>query len=100
MEKHREGWIYSGQAADRLWAKSAIGRPLGESGLLLTGAEVIFCHEHRHLDLPSGWIGKAVDEHLGLFDEAAVLEALRVPGNKIVINHLSLIHISEPTRPY
>ena len=87
MEKHREGWIYSGQAADRLWDKSAIGRPLGETGLLLTGAEVIFCHEHRHLDLPSGWIGKAVQEHLELFDEAAILEALRVPGNKIVINH-------------
>lgn len=86
MEKHREGWIYSGQAAERLWAKSAIGRPIEESGLLLTGAEVIFCHEHRHLDLSTEWIANAVEENLDLFDEAVVLEALRVPGNKVVVN--------------
>ena len=87
MEKHAEGWIYSGQASDRLWAKSAIGRPLSNSGLLLSSAEVIFCHEHRHLELPySEWIVDAVSDDLNLLDEAVVIEALRVPGNKVVLN--------------
>ena len=92
MEKHPEGWIYSGQASDRLWSKSAIGRPMGELGLLLSGAEVIFCHEHRHIDLPhSDWMAEAVMENTRIIDEASIIEALRVPGNKIVLrNNLNL----------
>ena len=96
MEKHAEGWVYSGQASDRLWAKSAIGRPLSGSNLLLTSSEVIFCHEHRHLELPySEWISDAISDDLNLLDEAAVIEALRVPGNKVVLgtnlNHLDVV---------
>ena len=88
MEKHSEGWIYSGQASDRLWSKSAIGRPLDGSGLLLSGAEVIFCHEHRHIEFPHPeWMEQAVMENSGVIDEAAIIEALRVPGNKIVLKN-------------
>ena len=60
---------------------------MGQSRLLLTGAEVIFCNEHRHLDLPyPEWLVDAVGDDLCLLDEAVVMEALRVPGNKVVVN--------------
>jgi len=95
VEKHPEGWIYSGQASDRLWSKSAIGRPMGESGLLLSGAEVVFCHEHRHIELPhSDWMAEAVIENTRIIDEVSIIEALRVPGNKIVLrNNLSVLGV-------
>ena len=97
MEKHAEGWIFSGKASDRLWAKSAIGRLMGTAGLLLTNAEVIFCNHHRHLELPySDWLADALSEELDLLDEAVVIEALRVPGNKVVLRanlrHLDIGH--------
>ena len=53
--------------------------------LLLTSAEVIFCHEHRHLEWPSAnWLRDAVADSPRLLDEAVVVESLRVPGNKLV----------------
>jgi len=51
MEPYNDGWLYSGSACERLANKSAIGRKIGEK-LLLSSAEVIFCHNHRHLDWP------------------------------------------------
>ena len=85
MEQHESGWLYDGQARDRLWNKSAIGRPMEGGKLLLTSAEVIFCHEHRHLEWPSAnWLRDAVAGSPRLLDEAVVVESLRVPGNKLV----------------
>ena len=53
MADHSGSWIYEGPAADRLWQKSAIGRPVGEGKLELSPAETLFVHYHRHLDLPT-----------------------------------------------
>ena len=84
MERHEGGWLYDGQACERLWNKSAIGRPLGKE-ILLTPAEVIFCHEHRHLDWPfDNWLQEAVGDSRRLLDEAVVVESLMVPGNRLV----------------
>lgn len=79
-------WRYGGAAADRLWHKSAIGRPAGDSVLELTPAETLFVHHHRNVDLPSeNWLGSALAVSGDLLQEYAVLEALRVPGNKVVL---------------
>ena len=79
--------MYDGQACDRLWNKSAIGRPMEGRRLLLTPAEVIFCHDHRHVDWPAvNWLQEAVVDSPRLLDEAVVMESLRVPGNKLVIH--------------
>ena len=87
VERHAEGWLYSGKAADRFWSKSAIGRPMGEKVLLLADAEVIFCNQHRHLDLPhEDWFADSLSESSDLLDESIVIEALRVPGNKVVMS--------------
>ena len=87
LERHAEGWLYSGKAADRFWSKSAIGRPMGEKVLLLADAEVIFCNQHRHLDFPNNnWLADSLSKNSDLLDEYMVIEALRVPGNKVVIS--------------
>ena len=86
MERVEGGWIYDGPAAERLWHKSAIGRPIPDGRLVLTASEMIFCRDHRHVEFPSDdWILRVSDEDPKAIPEGAILEALRVPGNKIVL---------------
>ena len=78
-------WTYEGPAANRIWQKSAIGRPSGDGKIDLSPAETLFVHHHRNLDLPTNdWIIRALKQNSMLLQEYAILEALRV---------LSLIHI-------
>ncbi|MBF26795.1 MAG: hypothetical protein CMA98_03305 [Euryarchaeota archaeon] len=86
MEPYNDSWIYSGSAKERLWNKSAIGHKIHENDLLLSPSEVIFCHDHRHLDWPSkDWLKQESEKNPNLINEAIILEALRVPGNKIML---------------
>ena len=86
MEPYNDSWIYSGSAKERLWNKSAIGQKINENDLLLSPSEVIFCHDHRHLDWPSDdWLKKETGKNPNLINESIILEALRVPGNKIIL---------------
>ena len=79
-------WTYSGSAADRLWHKSAIGRPAEGGSLLLSPAEALFVHHHRNVDFPSDdWLATALNADRLLMQQFAVLEALRVPGNKVIL---------------
>jgi hypothetical protein len=85
MEPVDGGWEYLGQSGGRLWDKSAIGRADRKGGLILCDSEVIFCHDHRNLEWPnSGWLSECISSKPEILFEAAVLEALRVPGNKVV----------------
>ena len=80
-------WSYSGSAADRLWHKSAIGRPAEGGSLLLSSAETLFVHHHRNVDFPSeDWLSTALNADRLLMQKFAVLEALRVPGNKVIFS--------------
>ena len=86
MERVEGGWVYDGPAADRLWHKSAIGRPENGGSLVLSASELIFCRDHRHIDFPSeDWLLRILEEDGGAILEGAIMEALRVPGNKIVL---------------
>lgn len=86
MERAEGGWIYDGPAAERLWHKSAIGRPIAGGGLVLEACELIFCRDHRHVELPSDdWILSVTNEYSEVIAEGAIMEALRVPGNKVVL---------------
>ena len=61
MEPYNDGWLYSGSARDRLWNKSAIGKKINNNQLLLSSSEVIFCHNHRHIDWPNNeWFAKEI----------------------------------------
>ena len=87
MADHSGTWVYEGSAAERLWQKSAIGRPNGEGKLELSPAETLFVHYHRHIDLPTNdWMNNALNQNPMLLQEYSILEALRVPGNKIVLS--------------
>ena len=90
---HERGWILDGPAAQRLHDKSALGRPLPGNTLLLSDSEVLFCSRHRHLSLDEGWLEERVSQRASLLQETAALEAMRVPGEKIVmvdnLHHLS-----------
>ncbi len=95
MQEHREGgWVYDGPAASRLWEKSAIGVIIDDGKLLMHDCEVLFCHSHRGVGLPDStnggksevWIVDRVRRNPRLLEESAILEALRVPGNKIVLS--------------
>ena len=86
MEPYNECWIYSGSAKERLWNKSAIGQKTNGNNLLLSSSEVIFCHDHRHLDWPyENWLNEETKKKPNLINEAIILEALRVPGNKVML---------------
>ena len=95
MEEHPDGgWVYDGPAASRLWEKSAIGVIMDDGKLLMDDCEVIFCKLHRGVDLPvttnanepALWLVDRVRIKPRLLEETAILEALRVPGNKIVLS--------------
>ena len=86
LKQYDDGWVYEGKICSKLRNKSAIGRPLGQEQLLLTSAEIIYCHKHRQLEFPSeNWLREAIIRSPKLLDEAIILEALRISGNKIVI---------------
>ena len=69
-----------------MWHKSALGKVISEEILYLTDAEVIFCHEHRNIQLPNeDWIIECISRNPSILNEYTILESLRKPGNKIMI---------------
>tara|TARA_B100000945_G_scaffold285056_1_gene255058 strand:- start:1046 stop:2113 length:1068 start_codon:yes stop_codon:yes gene_type:complete len=94
MECRGNRWIFDGPAYSRLWEKSAIGTLLDGGGLALTDIEVIFCRQHRGVEFASIadqktmllWLNERISTNPSVLREYAVFEALRVPGNKVVIS--------------
>jgi hypothetical protein len=80
-----EGWVLSGPAAQRLFDKSGIGIPLPGNELLMQPCEVLFCARHRHLELESDWLEGQLSDSAELLHETAALEAMRVPGEQVVL---------------
>ncbi len=94
MEYRENRILYDGSPYSRLWEKSAIGILADGPGLLLTDSEVIFCRDHRGIEFNglndqesySSWLTERIEGNQKLLLESAILEALRVPGNKIVLS--------------
>ena len=94
MQGRENRMLYDGSAFSRLWEKSAIGILTDGTGLLLADSEVIFCREHRGVefigleeqDSYSKWIEQRICNNDKILQEAAILEALRVSGNKVVLS--------------
>ena len=86
MDNSDDGWIYEGRAASRLWSKSAIGLQLSPDSILLSGSELLYCSIHRGIDRPEDdWLEKCIEKDNRFLQEFTVLEALRYPGNKIML---------------
>ena len=89
-EEHEQGWVVPAKLGQRLYEKSRLGQRLQDGRVVLSPEEVLFCHWNRHLALPfDGWLETALNKDPHLLQRAVVLDVA-----------LSLIHISEPTRPY
>ncbi len=86
MNEFEGYWEFDGNSSQRLWEKSALGTLTKSGTLLLTPSEALFCINHRNLDLSeTNWLEDSLSNDESLLDEYAILEALRVPGNKIVL---------------
>ncbi len=82
-----EGWAIPPSLASRFHQKSALGKIVSGGNLRLNAVEVMFCHWHRHLPLPSdNWIETQLGENPHFIHEAVILEAIRDSGEKIVLN--------------
>ena len=82
----RDGkWVVLGGTANRLWERGCFGRPIHD-GILLTTSEVLNAHRLRGLPLPhDDWLAEALLNHPELLFECEVLDALRFPGEKVVL---------------
>ena len=76
------GWFVLEPLGSRLWQKSGLGRPAAGGGVVLDAAEVLFCHWHRHLQLPSDdWLATTMETDGDLLARARVIEHVRRPGD-------------------
>ena len=82
----RDGaWAVLGGAANRLWERGCFGLPIRD-GILLTAAEVLNAHRLRGLPLPhENWLSEVLESHPELLFECEILDALRFPGEKVVL---------------
>ena len=82
----RDGaWAVLGGAANRLWERGCFGLPIRD-GILLTAAEVLNAHRLRGLPLPhENWLAEALESNAELLFECEILDALRFPGEKVVL---------------
>ena len=87
MERNHGLWHFKEKSADRLWHKSAIGKPAEGGGLHMNTVELLFCVNHRNIDPPDGnLILDELKENPNFLVQYAAMEALRIPGNKVVLN--------------
>ena len=86
MQSDGGSWHFDEKSSDRLWHKSAIGIPVRGGGISLTSVEMMFCINHRNIEPPGiDFLFGGLEGDPSLFCEYAVMEALRTPGNKIVL---------------
>lgn len=94
---HGEMWKIEPPLATRLFEKSALGRRLEDGSIALTASEVLFCHWHRHVPLPSAtWLESELEKNPRLLYEAIILDVGRNGGEMIVpsIHRSSIEHPS------
>jgi len=82
----KEGkWYIEAPLSSRLHQKSALGKTDSEGGCSLTNEEVLFCHWHRHVPLPSdGWFADAVREDPDLVARSVAFDVSRSGGELVV----------------
>ena len=87
MERNNGLWHFKEKSADRLWHKSAIGKPAQGGGLYMNTVELLFCVNHRNIVFPIGnLITEELEENQNFLVQYVAMEAVRIPGNKVVLN--------------
>ena len=83
--KRGDVWVVLGTTANRLWERGCFGRPIRD-GVQLTAAEILCAHRLRGLPLPhEQWLAESLAEYPNLLLESEVLDALRFPGEKVIL---------------
>jgi hypothetical protein len=78
-------WYIDAPLASRLHQKSAIGRTDSDGGVFITNEEVLFCHWHRHVPLPSAtWFQEALDSDPDLVARSVAFDVARSGGELVV----------------
>ena len=81
--KHQDGWFLPAPLSNRLYQKSALGKPL-EGGVVLAEEEVMFCHWHRHVPLVEGWVDDRLEENPNFAHKCVAYDVVRSAGEKVV----------------
>ena len=70
------GWFIPAPLSNRLHQKSALGVPV-EGGILVNEEELMFCHWHRHVPLPSNWVEDRLSENQRFVHKAVAFDVVR-----------------------
>jgi len=81
LHKDEDGWRLEAPVSSRLWQKSALGKTVDNGAIILSSAEVLYCHWHRNIALPStDFIDQMLAEDGRFLHETVAIEAVRSGG--------------------
>ena len=93
-----DGWFISEPVASRLYQKSAIGKPISD-GIIVSDEELMFCHWHRHIPLPEGWIDEKLESNPDFVYQVVAYDTIRSSGDKLVRDRDSWLLWNRETHP-
>lgn len=78
-------WYIEPPLAARLYQKSALGKSDSDGGCFITNEELLFCHWHRHVPLPSeDWFSLAIRDDPDLVARSVAFDVSRSGGELVV----------------
>ena len=82
----RDGyWYVPKKLGSRLHQKSSLGILVEDGGILLNSEEVMFCHWHRHVPLPSDeWFDRQIEQDNDFLHRSILFEYIRGGGVQLV----------------
>lgn len=85
-EKCDLGWRIETPVSSRLWQKSALGMTVDNGAIILKPSEVLYCHWHRNIALPStDFIAQMLSADERFLHESVALEAVRLGGEILLL---------------
>ena len=82
----RDGsWYIDPPLSSRLYQKSGLGKMQSNESIRLTSEEILFCHWHRHVPLPSeNWFRDAVKDDSDVVARGIVFDTARSGGEILI----------------
>jgi hypothetical protein len=92
-------WYVPEKLGSRLHQKSSLGILVEDGGVLLNSEEVIFCHWHRHVPLPSeDWFENQIKNDKEFLHRSILFEYIRGGGVQLVPVENSQLWEKEPSK--
>ena len=78
-------WIIEPPLSSRLYQKSGIGLMQSDGSIRLCNEEILFCHWHRHVPLPSkGWFENQVRHEPNIIARSIIFDTARSGGELLI----------------